>query len=186
VKIFLYIILLFFYNGCNLEEKFYVLSTSSSPSLHYKKMNKSIGVEKVIIPHYLFKREIAVAKSSSEIYFLQRATWAENLDEGLTNRLISFLQKKFNNPNVYHYPWGVDTQPDIKIKLQITRFIAENNKIYLNATWRVVNLHTQRVNAKLFSQQIKTSEESSKIVSSMDSIFRRLEEKIALSVKNSL
>ena len=172
--------LAFVFTGCN---KYYVLSTASQPSVHYGKKQRVIGVEKVVVPKYLFKREIAVAKSSSEITFLGSAVWAEDLDYGLTQRLIAFLQKKFNQPNVYAYPWGLNTNPTVKVKVQITRFIAEGDKVYLDANWRVFNMKTGQRKAKLFSTSIATKDDAQSIVDAMDRVFGELEEAIAKGLK---
>ena len=168
--------LLFLFSGCS---KYYVLSTASVPTEHFTKKNRVIGVEKVVVPKYLYKREIAVAKSSSEVSFLGSAVWAEDLDQGLTQRLIAFLQKKFNQPNVYAYPWGLDKNPTLKVKVQITRFIAQGENVYLDANFRVVNMKTQVSKARLFSTVIATKEDAQSIVASMDKAFGELEEAIS-------
>jgi cholesterol transport system auxiliary component len=164
--------------GC-FSSHFYVLS-NPSPSIHSVKNHiQSIGVERVRVPKYLFKREIAIAKSQSEILFLSNASWAEDMDEGLTKRLIAFLQKKFQQPSVYLYPWDTDSQPQLKLSLNITHFIAYNNHISLDASYTIENMKTGKKVARLFSTTLPTTMESSTIVSTMDKAFYRLEEAIA-------
>ena len=133
---------LFLLNGCLSSSNFYVLSVASQPQSTYASYNRSIGVEKVTIPAYMFKRQIAFAKSPSQIAFMSDSEWGEDLDEGLTHRLISFLQKKFRQPRVYQYPWQTDTLPYKKVKLQVTRFIAYGDRVYLDANWEVETLST--------------------------------------------
>ena len=170
-------------SGC-FSSHYYVLSMASQPTVTYTKPHMRIGVEKVSVPEYLFKREIAVAKSNSEVTFLSDGTWAEDLDAGLTLRLIGFLQKKFNQPNVHAYPWGIDTQPTIKVSVQISRFIAQGEKVYLDATWQVENMKTGYKKSKLFTTQVPLEgSDSSKIVEAMDRAFSRLEENIAVGIK---
>ena len=182
-KKLIFFIFIFIFSSCNMYERFYVLSTASTPLKNSKTKYKVIGVEKVNIPKYLFKREIAVAKSSSEVIFLKKASWAEDLDDGITNRFVGFLQKKFNQPNVYVYPWGLTIQPDITIKLQITRFIAQDNKVTLEANWVVENLRTQQRKAKLFSTSVPTSDDASRIVASMDKALHQLEKDLAKAIQ---
>jgi len=172
--------LLFMLSGCT---KYYILSTASQPTEHYHKKHRIIGVEKVLVPKYLYKREIAVAKSSSEVSFLGSAVWAEDLDQGLTQRLIAFLQKKFNQPNVYAYPWGLDKNPTIKVKVQITRFIFQGNKVYLEANWRVIHMQTNLQKARLFTTVIASKDDAQSIVATMDKAFGALEEAIAQGIK---
>lgn len=180
-KIILTLIGIFTLTGC-FSKNFYVLSTPSRPAKTYAYSEQVIGVEKVSVPGYLFKREIAVAKSSSEIVLLPGAVWAEDLDEGLTQRLIRFLQKKFNQPNVYAYPWGVDKQPGLKVKVHVTRFIAQGDYVYLDASWEVENMRTHSVKARLFSTKVSTGSDASAIVSVMGIAFGELEEQIAQGI----
>jgi len=183
-KLLLSIIATFSLNSC-FSSRYYVLSTASQPMHTYHQTNMSIGVEKVTVPEYLFKREIAIAKSDSEVSFLSDGAWAEDMDAGLTTRLISFLQKKFNQPKVHLYPWDLDTQPNKKVKVSISRFIAQNGKVYLDATWEVVNMRTQHKKARLFHTALETkSMGTTDIVETMNDAFKQLEEEIAKGIKN--
>jgi cholesterol transport system auxiliary component len=168
--------------GC-VSSNYYVLSTAPQPATTYTHSNGTIGIEKVIVPKYLFEREIAVAKFSSQVTFLGGASWAEDMDEGLTQRLISFLQKKFNQPEVYSYPWGVKEQPHKKVKVQISRFIAQGDRVYLDASIRLENMKTGKHKAKLFSTSVASGKSASSIVSAMDRVFDQLEEEVALELR---
>ncbi len=167
--------------GCG-SKGFFVLSTVQNPSTKYITKYKAIGVEKITLPEYLFKREIAIAKSSSQISFMS-GVWAEDLDTGLTNRVIGYLQKKFNIPNVHAYPWGTDSQPNIKVQIQISRFIAQNDKVHLYANWNIENLHSSKSISKLFSTTVPTSKTEESIVASMDIAFGKLEEDVARGIR---
>lgn len=181
--LFVFFIALFLWSGCSQKKRFFILSTASNPIHIRANKHKVIGVEKVVVPKYLFKREIAISKSSSEILFLSNATWAEDLTDGLTNRLIGFLQKKFKQPNVYSYPWGLDTQPNYKVKLQIIRFIAQNGRVYLDANWSVETMKTGKKKSQLFHSSVATRMDATHIVASMDKAFAKLEENIARGIK---
>ena len=175
---------LFMLTGCFTSSNFYVLSVASQPQSTYASYNRSIGVEKVTIPAYMFKRQIAFAKSPSQIAFMSDSEWGEDLDEGLTNRLISFLQKKFRQPRVYQYPWQTDTPPYKKVKLQITRFIAYGDRVYLDANWEIETLSNRARKSRLFSTSVPTKAgDAANIVASMDAAFRQLEESIASGLR---
>ena len=167
--------------GC-FSSNYYVLSNPSLPTHTYSYSNMRIGVEKVTVPSYLFKRDIAVAQNNSQIRLLPSATWGEDLETGLTHRLITFLQKKFNQPNVYKYPWGVEKQPTKKVKVQISRFIAMGDRVYLDANWEVVNMRSGATKARLFSTTVPTTSDAAAIVSAMDMAFAELEETIAKGI----
>ena len=171
-------------HGC-LSSHYYVLSTASQPTHTYHKTQLSIGVEKVVVPEYLFKREIAVAKSSSEVSFVSDGTWAEDMDAGLTTRLISFLQKKFHAPNIHLYPWDTDTQPSKKVKVEISRFIAQDGNVYLDATWEVKSMQSKYKKSRLFHTVVPvTSMRTTDIVEAMNRAFKALEESIARGINN--
>jgi len=169
--------------GCGTSKSYYVLSVASQPSVVYANRHNVIGVEKITVPGYLYKREIAIAKSTSQIMLLSDAVWGEDLDEGLTSRLISFLQKKFREPSVYGYPWNMGKVPTVKVKVQITRFIAQGDKVYLDADWEIENMRTYKRKARLFSTSVETKNDAQNIVISMDKAFKQLEESIAAGIK---
>jgi cholesterol transport system auxiliary component len=171
--------------GCfSTSKNYYVLSVASTPSVVFPINRKVIGVEKVTVPGYLYKRDIAIAKSENEITLLGNALWGEDLDSGLTNRVIDFLQRKFNQPNIFAYPWGIDKQPNLKVSIQITRFIAQGNNVYLDATWRIENLKTKRRKAKLFKTTVPTTANIKDIVASMNKAFMEFEETVAQGIRN--
>ena len=182
--IFFSTVALFLLNSCLSTSNFYVLSVASQPQSTYSSYNRSIGVEKVTIPAYMFKRQIAFAKSPSQIAFMSDSEWGEDLDEGLTHRLISFLQKKFRQPRVYQYPWQTDTPPTKKVKLQVTRFIAYGDRVYLDANWEVETLSNGARRSRLFSTSVATKAgNAASIVASMDVAFRQLEESVAQGLR---
>jgi len=183
IKVFFVLLTLWTLNGCTSSRNYYVLSMASNPTDIYSNTNKVIGVEKIVVPNYLYKREIAVAKSSNQITLLSNAVWGEDLDDGLTQRLIIYLQKKFNQPNVYGYPWGMNRQPNIKVKVNITRFIAQGNTVYLDANWEIENMRSGRRKASLFNASVATNNDANVIVSSMDKAFEKLEKDIAKGVR---
>ena len=183
LKTFLIFSTLLIVSGCSISN-YYVLSTASQPKQTYITKKQVIGVDKVSVPEYLFKREIAVAKSASQVTFLNGSVWAEDLDAGLTHRLIVYLQKKFRQPSVYAYPWGTDIQPDLKVKVRVTRFIAQGNNVYLDANWEVRSMRTQKSSVKLFSTVVPTQSDASSIVDAMDRAFGQLEEDVAKGVKS--
>jgi len=168
--------------GCATKSHYYVLSTATQPSDVYRSA-KSIGVSQVILPSYMDKRKLTIAHSGNQVAQLDSVLWAEDLDIGLTQRLISFLQKKFDQPNVFAYPWGVERQPDITVKLQLNRFLAQGNTVYLDASYSIMNMRNKKSHAYLFNTALKTGSEPAAIVDTMDSAFGQLEEDIAEKIK---
>jgi len=175
--------MMLFLQGCLSTSNYYVLSVAPMPKEIYPSKERIIGVEKVTLPSYLYKREVLMASSAQEISLLPDALWAEDLDIGLTHRMIDFLQKKFNQPNVYRYPWGVMRQVDIKVGLHISRFIVEKDFVHLEATWSIEALETKHRVSKLFAIKVASQNDSKSIIFAMDKAFASLEEAIALGIK---
>jgi cholesterol transport system auxiliary component len=98
---------------------------------------------------------------------------------GLTNRLIGHLQKTFHQPQVYAYPWDTQRQPVLKLKVQVTRFIAQEGTVYLDANWEIENLQTKKQHAELFSTKVSTADDATSIIESMNVAFSKLEAQIA-------
>ena len=86
IKTLFMFILLLGITGCVTSSNYYVLSIAPQPTTHYANKSRSIGVKKVTIPEYLYKREIAVAKTSSHISLLSGAVWGEDLKGRLLRR----------------------------------------------------------------------------------------------------
>lgn len=183
LKLLLWSTVLFILTGC-MSPRYYVLSVASRPQMVYPKHQQLIGVEKITIPAYLYKRQIAVAKTKSEISYLSGSEWGEDLDEGLTHRLISYLQKKFRDPRVYEYPWNTSKQPQQIVKVQITHFVALGNKVYLDANWEIKN-NKGKSRSRLFMITVPTdASKPESIVASMDAAFKQLEESIAKGLQS--
>lgn len=168
-------------SGCAGTSHYYLISVAKQPAKTYS-YQTSIGVEQVVLPAYMDKRKLTVATSDNQIMQLGSAVWAEDMDAALTQRLISFLQKKFNQPNVSGYPWDVDTQPKLKLKVQVNRFVAQGDRIYLDANYVVTHLETKQKSGYLYNTTESTSSEPSEIVNAMDRAFGRLEEDIAAHI----
>ncbi len=174
------IIFLTLLTGClSTSQNYYVLSMADEPVKHFRLHSGVIGVEKVKVPGYLYKREIAIAESPHKITLLKDAVWGEDLDSGLTQRLIGFLQKKFKHPEVYAYPWGTDRKPDIKLSVQISRFIAQGGYVYLDVTWHLEHLSTKKREANLFSTKVQTDSSVQSIVEAMHTAFAQFEADVA-------
>ncbi len=162
---------------------YYSLANVKQPDDTYLTIDKTIGVEQVIMPAYLSGRRLFITTADRQIKRLSGTAWIQDLDIGLTHRLIAFLQQKFRQPSVYHYPWDTDIAPDIKLTLYITRFSALAGQVYLQANWVIDNLSGTKPNTHLFNTTVSTDMSADNIVKAMSQGFGQLEEKIALSVK---
>jgi len=180
---FFALIVMLLLGGCAGSGNYFILSNPSQPA-QVRQMHTSIGVETVTVPKYLFKRDIAVAKSSNRIVFLSGAQWAEEMDEGLTRRIVTYLQRALRNPDVHAYPWDVEQQPKRILKIAISRFIAQGGRVYLDASWSIEDTQSGCTASHLFSTNVETEgSNAEQIVSAMDRAFGRFEAVLAKSLK---
>lgn len=182
VEKLLLVLLFIVFAGCSGKQHYFILSTAKQPKQSFV-CHRSIGVEKVILPDYMDKRKLTIATSSNQILQIDSAKWAEDMDEGLTKRIVSFLQKKCRQPKVYLYPWGVDTQPNLKIRVQLNRFLTQGDRVYLDASYVVYDITTKKSSAYLFNTSVPTTSETNDIIRAMDKAFNRLEEHIAVHIR---
>jgi hypothetical protein len=82
----------------------------------------------------------------------------------------------------------VSRQANIKISVQISRFIAQGKQVYLDATWGIEDIQSKKRKSKLFSSiipiQSDKTEDATSIVAAMDKAFIDLEEQISNGVKH--
>ena len=164
--------------------KYYILSISSNPKTTTK-LNKRVGVSLIKLPAYLYKRNLYTLTSSSNIKIDTSAVWAEDLDRGLTTRLVSFLQNRFNNPNIFTYPWGGVTNPNIIIKIEISKFIYQNDRVYLQANYKIINTKNSKSKSRLFRDEIISKNNPNEIIDNMNLLFSRFESRVADGITSS-
>lgn len=173
MKTFYIFLTLLLFVGCS-TPKSYILENKNVPMTD-KIFHKSIGVKTIELPQYLLGREIPFLQADNQIIYLKDKKWATYLDEHLTNRVVSTLQKSFNTPKVYKYPHNTSTKPDFIVQITINKFIADKNSVILEATW--VKEHVNKPISKLFSKKISINSQEDIIVG-MNKAFSALEKEL--------
>lgn len=169
MRAFYIFLTLLLFVGCS-APKSYILDNKNVP-ISDKIFTKSIGVKTIELPQYLLGKEIPFLQNDNEIIYLKDKRWATYLDEHLTNRVVSTLQKSFNTPKVYKYPQNTSTKPDIIIQITINKFIADENKVVLDATCE------REGKSRLFSIK-KPFNSKEDIIDSMNKAFGDLEKEL--------
>ena len=164
---------LFIFIGCS-APKNYILDNINIQILN-RTFNQSIGVKTIELPQYLLGREIPFLQNNNQLIYLKDKKWATYLDEHLTNRVVSTLQKSFNTPKVYKYPQNTSTKPDIIIQITINKFIANKSDVILDAT--CVRVGSKKPKSRLFSikKPLKSKED---VIDGMNRAFSDLERKL--------
>jgi len=159
-------------SGCGTSH-YYMLTSASTLSNHTASL-PTIGVEKVLIPEYMQKGKVAIQRSTNEIVYLEDSYWAGDLSILLTQEAIRTVQKSFNHPGVYAYPWDFSKQPGVKIKISINRFISYGGFVYLDAHYTINDLRTDQRYSRLFSAKVPTGKKAENVTAAMSSAYGKL------------
>ncbi len=159
--------------GCGASSSYFVLATPSTIKTYHTNALPTIGVDKISLPEYLQQNKIAIQLSPTQISY-KSDIWAGDMETLLTKDLIATIQKSFNNPYVYAYPWNLSKQAGMRVKVSISRFIAYKDTIYLDANWEIYNIKTQQSFSKLFSTTVPTKPDTASVVANMSKAFAKL------------
>ncbi len=177
--------LLFLIVGCGGSSRYFMLTEPEMMSHHYTKQLPLVGVEKISLPEYMQQGSVAKQLSSTQIEYSKDAKWSEDMEESLTKQLIIAIQKSFNHPDVYAYPWDLSKQANIKIKVTVSRFIAYGKNIYLDASWKISDLRRSKERSQLFSIAVPTGSTDEEIVTGMNRAFSKLSKKIVTDLNRN-
>ena len=169
---------LFIVIGCGSSGSYFILTGPSVIEKHYSKKLPVVGIEKISLPEYMQQGKVAIQLSPTQIKYANSDKWAEDMESSLTKQLIKTVQKSFNTPNIYLYPWDLSRQADIKVNVSINRFIAFGQYVYLDASWKIVDLRNKKEFARLYSTKVPCGKDIKSVVSSMNRAFSKLSEKL--------
>lgn len=173
-KMILISVILLVLSGCVGSTHYYMLTTPEAIGKHYTKRLPVIGVEKISLPEYMLRGEVATQLSATQIHYSASDEWVEDMEDSLTQQMIAAIQKSFNHPNVYAYPWGLSKQAGIKIKISISRFISYGDFVYLDATWKINDLQRGKQHSRLFSVKVPSGRDTASVVAGMNKAFGKL------------
>ena len=159
--------------GCGGISKQYLLSTNRYPASPVAKRTVQIGVDKITVPGYLEENRIAVQKPGGEISYRGEG-WAVPVSKSLTDSLIRSLQKRFSNPNVYLFPWDVERERGMRVKVVIQRFIYSGGKVILEANYFIKRIGSRHKRSYLFAVEVSSAEDTPSVIHAMGDAFGRL------------
>jgi cholesterol transport system auxiliary component len=171
-------ITLLIFSGCGSNQS-YMLSAPQHPAQLSGRNLPVIGVETITLPSYMQRGKIAIQRSPTLIAYSDNDMWVEDMDESLTRQLIFALQKSFRHPEVYSYPWGLSKPAGIRVSVAISRFIAYGDKVYLDASWKIVDARRGRVYGRLYSVSVPAGQDIPSIVVAMNRAFGKMSRAIA-------
>jgi len=155
-KILTILFTLFFLFGCN-TKKYYTLG-STLDIVSTTNYTQEIDVVKVDVPKYLRDHTLVRQVTPYQVEIIDKAQWLTPMQKRLTNILIEYLQKSMNNPNVHLYPWNANKHPIHRVSVTINRFIAYNNKVFLQANYKITHINRKKIKTKLFNTTVDTKD----------------------------
>jgi len=170
------LIILLISTGCS-SKKYYTLGTNINVKSNVT-YTKPIDIVTVNIPKYLQDYILVRQTTPYQVKLLDKAQWLTPMKKRLTNVLIDYLQKSLHNPNVHLYPWNGNRDPYQRVSLSIKRFIAYEDKVYLDANYKIYNYKTKKSINELFSTTVPTDQTVDGMMKSMEKAYFKLIKKI--------
>ena len=176
------ILILSLLSGCMSSSQRYLLTAPTMVEKHYTKQLPIIGVEEITLPEYMKQGKVAIQLTPTQIHYSQSDEWMDNMEASLTKQLIATIQRSFNHPNVYPYPWGLSQQAGIRIKVALSRFIAYGDAVYLDANWKISDLKRSREYGRLFSIKVPCGKDTASVVAAMNKAFGKMSQSIVSEI----
>lgn len=135
--------------GSSKPSRFYVLTpildVEPETAQSDFKSGISVGIDKLSMPEYLLKPQIATYSSANRMEYAEYDRWAESLDENFSRVLAENLSKLLPSENVYIFPWKSSTIIQYYSTFKIMRFTQEaDGNISLIVFWSLFDNKTTK------------------------------------------
>ena len=138
-----------------------------------------VGIGPVELPEYLSRPQVPVQVGSSRVLADKRHRWAGPLQKNFTDVLTSKIGYRLGSANVETYPWESPRSVDRQVVLKVTRFIASDDGVHLEARWRLLDRKgTQRKSGTIALADAADIEVYDAIVTSMSRLTGRLADRV--------
>ena len=166
---------------------YYLLTPSSLGGSISAHRHLNIGIGPIELPEYLSRPHIFTHTGKTQLKSNKQHRWAGSLENNFTDVLATDLGLQLQKSHIEIYPWDRPGTVDRQIVVHVTRFIADDRNVYLDARWRV--LDKQGDQRKVASARLRQSLDSSAadddfdtIVSLMSDLVGELAHEIAASL----
>ncbi len=178
MKKLLLITLTLFFVGCSSKQSMYLLPEVTIPTLTNKTFQ--IGVTKVTLPSYLDSDKILI-KDGLKLEELN-ANFATTPDKLFTNRAITELKKLLNDPNVFLYPWDVDSKKGYIIEIVLDDFIYSNGEVKLSGSYFIKSATGLVISSSNFTYEKPANKNPDEIMRSLGVLFDKVVLEIAQKI----
>ena len=175
IKIYIIAIFIITLNSCSTYK--YIIGVDTNQHIQTKPITKTIGVSQIDIPEYLLSGKIAILKGN-KIEYRDDGLWVDEINKRLQREIIRYIQERLPKSNIVEYPWSVSKLPDINIKIIITKFISDGDKVELKSTYKIYNKRFDKRELHQFKVVIKHKNSNEEIVKAMSLAFDKLSKSI--------
>ena len=157
----------------------YYLLTPDHGSAPVSQRDLRVGVGPVELPEYLARPHILVQAGNSRVVADRSHRWAGALQKNFTDVLTTNIGHRLARGDVAIYPWESPRTVDRQVVIQVTRFIASGDRVFLDARWRILNRNGNQVRSETISLVENTDgQDYDAIVSAMSRLVGRFADRI--------
>ena len=178
MKRLLLITVALFIVGCSSKQSRYLLP--QEPTATLTTTSTQIGVTKVKLPSYLNSDKILI-KDGLKLEELN-ANFATSPDKLFTNRAIVKFKKLLNDPNVFLYPWDVDSKKGYIVTIVLDDFIYSNNSVTLSGSYFIKSATGKSMQSANFSYEKLSNKNADEIMRSLGELFDKVVLEIAQKI----
>lgn len=136
--------------GCSGSQpsQFYLLN--EIPAHHVKishvKDHPNVGLGPVSFPKYLNQPQIVTRETCNKLNLNEFHRWAESLDDNATHVIRNNLANMLPASNIVIYPWRNSDKVEYQIRIEVTRFDAdEKGHVVLATHWQIVEDNDKKI-----------------------------------------
>jgi uncharacterized lipoprotein YmbA len=157
----------------------YYLLTPDAGARVVNKPGLTVGVGPVELPEYLSRSQVLVQVGNSRVVADRQHRWAGPLQKNFTDVLTSNIARRLGSADVVIYPWESPGSVDRQVVIKVTRFIASDSGVHLDARWRLLDRKGDQVQSGNISlTEPADIRDYDAIVTAMSSITGRFADRI--------
>ena len=157
----------------------YYLLTPATDGKIVNKPGLKVGVGPVELPEYLSRSQVLVQVGNSRVVAAREHRWAGPLQKNFTDVLTSNIAYRLGSADVVIYPWEGPRSVDRQVVIKVTRFIASEDGVHLDARWRLLDRNGDRVKSGSVSlTEPANTRDYDAIVTAMSSLTGRFADRI--------
>lgn len=175
--------------GCSSQpSQFYLLNEipAHRVTISHVKDHLNLGLGPVNFPRYLNQPQIVTRETCNKLKLNEFHRWADSLDDNTTHVIRNNLANMLPSSTVFIYPWRRADKVEYQIRIDVTRFDAdEKGHVVLATRWQIVD----DINKKILKTSNRTYRDClcekysyDDLASAMSQLIGRLSRDIAHSV----